>query len=69
MLKRIFSLFLCLVLLISAVPVQVFADGEDGGDIILGENELPPIPIDPPETEAPSSVCGKESVHLLQASF
>ena len=51
MLKRIFSLFLCLVLLISAVPVQVFADGEDGGDIILGENELPPIPIDPPETK------------------
>ena len=34
MLKRVFSLFLCLVLLISAVPVQVFADGSDG--IIVG---------------------------------
>ena len=36
MLKRVFSLFLCLVLLISAVPVQVFADGSDGGNIIVG---------------------------------
>ena len=53
MMKRILSLFLCLVLLISAVPVQVFAAGQDGGDIILGENELPPIPIDPEEPEEP----------------
>jgi len=56
MLKRIFALFLSLALLVSAVPVQVFAESEDGGDIILGENELPPIPIDPtdPEETEPS---------------
>ena len=36
MLKRIFSLFLSLVLLISAVPVPALAAGNDGGNIVVG---------------------------------
>lgn len=45
--KRILSLFLCLVLLISSVPVQVFAAGEylsdwefTDGSLVLGDNTV-----------------------------
>ena len=58
MLKRMFSLFLCLVLLVSAVPVNVFAEGADGGDIsvddLLPEVTDPTTETDPTETEPPS---------------
>jgi hypothetical protein len=64
MMKRLIALFLTLALLISAVPVPVFADGQDGGDIVLGENELPPIPIEPADPEADTALTAEAAIAL-----